>query len=59
MNCENYLCIYYVNGHCTVKKISIDRMGMCQECIYPNIEEDVSNRYKQKLLSKYHDLDEK
>jgi hypothetical protein len=53
LNCENYFCIYEENGKCILDKIELDILGQCTECIYVNLEQDVLNDAKQKLLKKY------
>ena len=53
MNCENTFCIYQAYGSCTLEIISINNLGMCEECIYPEIEKDVLEQAKINLLEKY------
>ena len=53
MKCQNDLCIYQTNGVCLLEEISIDNLGMCTDCIYPNIDEQILNDAKLKLLKKY------
>ena len=50
MYCENYLCIYQDNERCTIDEISLDVMGMCTSCIYPNIEDKVLKELKKETL---------
>ena len=53
MNCENFFCIYQSNGKCTVDNIIINSLGMCTECIFPDIDKEILNKAKQELLKKY------
>lgn len=53
MRCENNFCIYESNGKCMLNKISIDGLGMCAECIYPTIDEQILADAKQQLLKTY------
>lgn len=53
MICENVFCIYQFNGKCHAETINIDRLGMCTECIYPDIDENILNDAKLALLKKY------
>ena len=53
MNCENSFCIYQSKGKCTLDKINIDSLGMCTECIYPDIDEEIINQAKLKLLKNH------
>lgn len=58
MRCENYFCIYQFNGECTIETIDINRLGMCTECIYPDIDREFLSQAKLKLLKKYEELDQ-
>ncbi len=53
MKCENNFCIYQNKGNCIFEKVSIDSLGMCAECIYPDIDEEVLTQAKLRLLKKY------
>lgn len=55
MECENSLCIYQQNGKCIVENITINSLGMCSVCIYPDIDKTTLTRAKKKLLIKYND----
>ena len=59
MKCENIFCIYQSDGRCTLGEISMDILGMCTECIYPNIDEEILHQAKLKLLKEYQKLDSK
>ncbi len=50
MKCENAFCIYQRNDNCMLNNVSIDNLGMCTECIYPDIDENTLNQAKSKLL---------
>ena len=56
MDCENNFCIYQSKGKCLLDKINIDSLGMCAECIYPDIDEKFLNQAKSKLLKTYEKL---
>ena len=53
MNCENKFCIYQNEGKCILNKVDIDSLGMCADCIQPDIDEKVLNQAKLKLLREY------
>jgi len=53
MKCENNFCIYQVNDKCILDKVSIDSLGMCAECIYPDIDKKILNQAKSQLLKDY------
>lgn len=50
MNCENLLCIYQRDGECMLTEISIDRMGVCENCLYPDYDKVYVEYEKSKLL---------
>ena len=53
MKCENNLCIYQYKDKCLLDKINIDSLGMCTECIHPDIDEVILKQAKIKHLKKY------
>ena len=57
MKCENALCIYESNGECVLEEISLDYMGCCSECIYPEIDPKYLKLLKKRVLDKYKDED--
>ena len=50
MLCENELCVYEENGACTLDSIGIDFLGMCDQCIIPNFDQNTLKSAKQKTL---------
>ena len=36
-----------------LNRVDIDSLGMCADCIYPDIDEKVLNQAKLKLLREY------
>ncbi len=53
MNCENRFCIYEAHGNCTLKSVHINSLGMCAECICADIDEEILDQAKSKLLQQY------
>ena len=53
--CENEFCIYWAANTCTLNAITLDRMGICSNCIYVSVEESVLKEYREKLLKKFDD----
>lgn len=47
MKCENIFCIYERNGKCILKKVELDIIGQCRECIYLNISDEELKRLKK------------
>lgn len=58
MKCENGFCIYQSKGKCILENVVINSLGMCTECIYPDIDEKILNQAKSKLL-KYYEKEDK
>lgn len=56
MHCENRFCIYQKDGKCIDDDIYIDTAGMCEDCIYINMDDDELQRRKDDLLR---ELDER
>lgn len=52
MQCENHFCIYWDNNLCILDKISLDVLGCCQNCIYVDIDDNILQTARKKLLSK-------
>lgn len=55
MKCDNLLCIYEFKNHCTLDETTIDRLGMCSECILAEIEEEQLAYAKLKTLQSFKD----
>ena len=53
MNCENNFCIYCERGICVLENISINSLGMCNDCIMVSIEEETFQKQKKKQLDIY------
>lgn len=52
MKCENKFCIYCDKEKCTLENIELDIIGQCTECIYPNIDGEVSRKAKEQTRNK-------
>ena len=57
MKCANSFCIYQFKGNCVLDKVDINSLGMCAECIYPEIDENTLLQAKSKLLRNYKEAD--
>lgn len=53
MRCENSFCIYWKENNCILEEITINPIGLCDDCILVNIEEDVLNQKRKELLDLY------
>ena len=47
MECENLYCIYQESGFCLLKKISLDKVGQCTQCILVEIDDLQINNLKK------------
>ena len=52
MNCANDYCLYNKEFKCTLEEVNIDSMGICDDCILVNIDNDVLATEKVRQLSK-------
>lgn len=52
MKCENYFCVYYFDGCCSIDEVSLDIGGRCQECIYLEPPQNQLEICREKLLVK-------
>lgn len=48
--CESIFCIYNNNFFCSLNKIHINSLGMCDECILVNIENKIIEKAKTDQL---------
>ena len=47
MQCENCLCVYEKDGECTIDEISINDMGMCEDCIVVTPDDKTLDKLKK------------
>ena len=52
MQCENLFCIYWAENECVLDDITLDIKGICQSCIYVNIQESDLRSCRYKALQK-------
>lgn len=52
MQCENIFCIYYAERQCILDEISLNIQGVCENCIYIEINEKVLADYRKELIEK-------
>lgn len=53
MKCENHFCIYQTEDKCILGEVNIDSIGMYAECIYPDIDKEILEQEKLKLLKAF------
>lgn len=53
MYCENILCIYQKNMHCSLNKILINAFGMCDDCILIDVNNVVLQNIKDKMIDEF------
>ena len=49
INCENYLCVYFYNGFCRLENITLSVGGLCNSCIYIDIDEKYLDQQRKKI----------
>ena len=47
--CEYTECIYNESRKCLLKNTHINNLGMCKDCLLPNIPVEIIEKYKYKL----------
>lgn len=52
MNCDNIFCVYNLEKNCSIDNVTMDANGMCQDCIYINLEDKILNQQKLKILNR-------
>ena len=52
MRCANRFCIYYRKGRCLAEDISINSAGVCEDCVYVEIDERDLQARRANLLEK-------
>ena len=50
MLCENLFCIYWEAEKCILDEISLDIQGNCESCIYVDIDPNLLQKERKKLL---------
>ena len=48
MQCENNYCAYWEEGECVLSKITINEIGMCEECVLVNFEKEELQKAREK-----------
>ena len=56
MKCENRFCIYWNKNECILEEIELDCSGMCESCIYIDIDEVELNTLRKVQLDKVEEL---
>ena len=52
MDCANDYCIYNKGYECVLESLSINALGMCNDCIIVDIGKDLLEQEKEKQLDK-------
>ena len=50
MECENDYCIYNRKSRCVLDKISINSLGMCDDCIMIELDEEFLEAEKARQI---------
>ncbi len=54
MDCENAMCIYQKEGKCILDEITLNEMGVCEECIVVTIDKGFLEYKKALKLEEIH-----
>ena len=49
--CENQFFVFLSENTCTLRKISLDAVGACTDCIHVEVPKDLLAQKRQELLS--------
>ena len=55
--CMNDFCIYWDNRHCILNKISLNEIGMCNECIAVYIPEAELAAIRKSMVEEFEKSD--
>lgn len=55
MNCTNKFCVYCNGTKCKLKEISIGTLGICEEFIFVDIEDEILNEKKKMMIKRWKD----
>ena len=47
VTCENHFCVYWSEDTCTLRKISLDAVGACTDCIHVEVPKDLLAQKRQ------------
>ena len=47
--CENRFCVYWEGSNCVLDSVSLDELGLCSDCVYVVIEEDILQKKREVL----------
>ena len=50
MQCENEYCIYHKSGKCRLNNVTINSVGICDDCIIVSLDEDFLRVEKERQL---------
>ena len=56
--CDHSFCIYQEKGRCILKKISLDEMGLCRECILLDLPESEKESIKERMRMEFVERDQ-
>ena len=56
MKCENCFCVYWSDRICLLDEIEIGFAGMCESCIYINIDSEALDKIRAEQLKRLEDL---
>ena len=51
LKCENEYCLYSNECECLFEKVSINELGMCDDCIILSLDKEFLQKEKERQLS--------
>lgn len=57
MECRYEFCLYNQENECSLQKISINEVGLCEACILVSLEKDRLEEEKREQLEKLEQFD--
>ena len=58
MKCKYEFCIYEENGLCILNNVSINTVGLCDNCILPTFDNKLLSELKDETLKQLHNSEE-
>lgn len=56
LDCENEYCIYNMDNRCRFEKVTINSLGMCDDCVIISLDKDFLTKEKARQLQNIKEL---
>ena len=57
MICENDYCIYWEDNRCILDEIYVNKIGLCESCIYVSIPGEKFKKMREEQLARMEAID--